>query len=250
MRLVYVTTSPIPYVTPILNSLARLVDLHVLYLSSVEGTYHFEDAWGTTPEFSYDFLPASRWNRPVKLSRVDLLTYVSFGVSDKLGRLDADVVSVTSWGPQTIEPVTWARRNGKAVVLWGESTAWSGLLRDPFSSAVRRWCVGRADAFLSNGSQATEYLRRLGADGGAIVSSALPSGIAHQFDQAAPGKGGPHFLFVGRLVARKRPVEVIEAFDVARRAIPGATLTVVGDGPLWAEVGEAARSVGASVRAV
>lgn len=249
MRLVYVTTSPIPYVTPILNSLARLTDLHVVYLARVETTYNFRDAWGVEPDFAHSFLKRSLTNRPIKLSRVDLLTYVSFGVSTELDRLESDIVSVTSWGPQTIEPVTWARRKGRAVVLWSESTAWSGLLRDPLSSAARRWCVGRADAFLSNGSQASEYLRHLGAPSDAVVTSRLPSHLTAGVDpRSGPSSGGPHFLFVGRLTARKRPVEVVQAFGLARTRLARSTLTIVGDGPLMSDVRAAARRVGESVR--
>lgn len=249
MRLVYVTTSPIPYVTPILNSLARLADLHVVYLSPVEATYNFRDAWGVQPDYSHSFLKQSLANRPIKLSRVDLLTYVSFGVSTELDRLESDVVSVTSWGPQTIEPVAWARGKGRAVVLWSESTAWSGVLRDPLSSAARRWCVSRADAFLSNGSQASEYLRHLGAPSDAVVTSRLPSHLTAGVDpSSARSIGGPHFLFVGRLTARKRPVEVVRAFGLARTRLARSTLTIVGDGPLMSQVRAAARRVGGSVR--
>lgn len=249
MKLVYVTTSPIPYVTPILNSLAQLVDLHVVYLADEETTYNFADAWGVKPDYSHGFLKSSLVNRPLKLSKADLLTYMSFGVSSELARLDANVVSVTSWGQQTIEPVSWARRNGAAVVLWGESTAWSGLLRGRLSSAVRRWSVGRADAFLSNGSQATEYLRLLGAPSGAVVTSRLPSHLTQNADpRPARVHGGPHFLFVGRLTARKRPVEVVEAFGLAQSRLVDSTLTVVGDGPLAWDVQAAARRVGAAVR--
>lgn len=249
MRLVYITTSPIPYVTPILNSLARVVDLHVVYLTRVEATYGFLNAWGVEPNFPHSFLRRGLINRPIRLSKVDLLTYLSFGVSTELAKLDADVVTVTSWGPQTIEPVMWARRNGSGIVLWSESTEWSGLLRGPVSSALRRWSVSRADGFLTNGSQASEYLRLLGAPSNAVVTSQLPS---HLTDQADPSPvfrlGGPHFLFVGRLTARKRPLEVVWAFGLARRQLAQSTLTVVGDGPLCSEVSAAATRVGEGVR--
>jgi glycosyltransferase involved in cell wall biosynthesis len=48
-------------------------------------------------------------------------------------------------------------------------------------------------------------------------------------DEAA----GPRFLFVGRLVERKRPRAALAAFESVRREIANATLTFVGDGPLF-----------------
>jgi glycosyltransferase involved in cell wall biosynthesis len=81
------------------------------------------------------------------------------------------------------------------------------------------------------------------------VTSRLPSHLATGVDpRSARSVGGPHFLFVGRLIARKRPVEVVQAFGLARARLAAATMTIVGDGPLMSEVRAAARLVGRSVR--
>jgi glycosyltransferase involved in cell wall biosynthesis len=251
MKLLYVATSPVPYVTPVLNALARLVDLQVLYLSPEERTYDFADPWGARAEFPFEYLEAGGINRPIKVARVDLLTYVSRGAARRIAAIDPDVVAVTSWGPHTFEPLSWARRKGVATVMWGESTAWSGLFRGPFSSAARRRSVRRSDAFVSNGSQATSYLAALGAPSSAIVTSCLASHLAGAATPVPDGRrAGPRFLFVGRLVARKRPVEVIRAFAAVRPTLTGATLTVVGEGPLEHRVREVAANVGTSVDVV
>jgi glycosyltransferase involved in cell wall biosynthesis len=81
------------------------------------------------------------------------------------------------------------------------------------------------------------------------VTSRLPSYLTKNADPCpARAVGGPHFLFVGRLTARKRPVEVVEAFGLTHTRLVESTLTVVGDGPLILEVQAAARRVGKAVR--
>ena len=46
----------------------------------------------------------------------------------------------------------------------------------------------------------------------------------------------PRLLFLGRLVSSKRPFDALEAFSSVQRVIPGATLDIVGDGYLRAEL--------------
>ncbi|NNJ24862.1 glycosyltransferase family 4 protein [Alienimonas chondri] len=41
----------------------------------------------------------------------------------------------------------------------------------------------------------------------------------------------PSVAYFGRLTAKKHPVALIEAFAIARRAVPNARLTMIGDGP-------------------
>jgi glycosyltransferase involved in cell wall biosynthesis len=54
---------------------------------------------------------------------------------------------------------------------------------------------------------------------------------------------GVHFLYVGRLIPQKRPVELIHAFEAVAHEVPAATLTVVGQGPLESEVRQASARV-------
>jgi len=65
-----------------------------------------------------------------------------------------------------------------------------------------------------------------------------------------PGPGGPDtILFVGRLVEKKGVETLLEAFAIARRDRPEASLVVIGDGPLRPRLerlaGESVRFLGA-----
>jgi glycosyltransferase involved in cell wall biosynthesis len=76
-----------------------------------------------------------------------------------------------------------------------------------------------------------------------VTVSCLPSGLADdgrrrglfrrigRYDAAAP-----RFLYVGRLIERKHLPRLLDAFAMVRVEHPAATLTVVGDGPMRAEL--------------
>src|SRR4051794_26146098 len=173
MRVLCVSNAPIPYHTPTLNELARLVDLHVLYMSRDDRATTFRNTWGSEPNFDYSFY------RSVSLvsSRLDMRVQLSIGTSRRVRRIDPDAVVVISWHPIAYEPAIWAWLHKRPCVMWSESTALSGLLRGPVSSALRRALIQRMDGFVASGTLAAEYLQLLGADPQRIVVSRLPTGM-------------------------------------------------------------------------
>jgi glycosyltransferase involved in cell wall biosynthesis len=244
MKMVFVSNYPLPYHTPILNALADRIDLHVIFMSrghalgkATDGAYI--DQWGVQPRFPYEF----HWSRALRSLRVDFRVQYSLGVSGKLRRLHPDVIFFSSWGPLMLEPVFWKSLAKRRAVMWAESTPFSGLLRGRLSNLLRRMILARVDAYVTNGSQATLYLRNLGINPEIIVTSCLPSRPGEVSEEEGPGnaqRSGKRFLFVGRLIPRKRPLELVRAFTQLLESEPDATLTVVGDGPLRREVDAAA----------
>jgi glycosyltransferase involved in cell wall biosynthesis len=157
-------------------------------------------------------------------------------------------VFIRSWNLSAIEPLLWKRLLNRAAVMWAESTCFSGVFRGRVSNAARAFIVGQVDAFVSNGTQATRYLHELGIAPSCVVTSRLASpladaAIAARAFAAPLGRetAGPRFLYVGRLIDRKRPLQLIDAFARVVSEVPAARLTVVGDGPLSAEVAQAAK---------
>lgn len=246
MKIAFVTGYPVPYHTPILNELAQLVDLHVVYMSQSHPLNSYTDVWGGAPRYSH----TNYWSVPIKVPTKDFRTQVSVGVSSRLTAINPDVVLVSTWGPLVWEPLLWKTIHRRRAVMWAESTAFTGLLRGRLSNHIRNMIVSQADALVTNGSKATEFLSNIGLKHQRIVTSALPSTLVPtSLDGAAPlrPEGAPHFLFVGRLIARKRPLEVIQSFASVADQLPGARLTVVGDGPLMDEVTTLASSVGEQI---
>jgi glycosyltransferase involved in cell wall biosynthesis len=258
MKLAFISQAPTPYLTPILNELAERVDLHVIFMAgrkpstTVESWATFHDPWGTVPRFEYSFHPSFA----VGSIRRDFHARISAGVSFRLARLHADLVLVHGWGPLMMEPLLWRLIARKRAVMWTESTQTSGLLRDPVSEGFRRAMLRGVDTFVSNGSRATQYVEALGVSPGRVVTSCLPSIPGRERLEGRPatpihaGSATVRFLFVGRFVPRKRPLDLIAAFRLATGAIPGATLTIVGNGPLRADVEAASADLGDRVRMI
>lgn len=64
----------------------------------------------------------------------------------------------------------------------------------------------------------------------------IPCGIdIAKFTGADPASAPPHFLAVGRFVEKKAPLNTLKAFAMVVHDQPQARLTMVGDGPLYAE---------------
>jgi glycosyltransferase involved in cell wall biosynthesis len=241
VKLVCIFASPMPYNTPILNALAQQVDLHVVYLSGEDRITGFADAWGEEPRFDHSFF----WSRSLNSTRVDLQTQLSVGISRRLRRVRPDGILVRSWKPAVLEPLAWSRVSGTGATMWSESTRFSGVLRGATSTLLRRALLRSVDSFVSNGTQATAYLRELGVPEAKIVTSRLPARLnaGVSTDRAVPADAGVRFLWVGRLIPRKRPLELIEVFASAHAEMPDATLTLVGGGALEPDVREAVRRV-------
>jgi glycosyltransferase involved in cell wall biosynthesis len=60
----------------------------------------------------------------------------------------------------------------------------------------------------------------------------VPEGLAAHRLPAVSKESEPTVVFLGRLVAMKRPEDALQAFELLRGHAPGARLWVVGDGPL------------------
>lgn len=251
MRLAFISQAPTPYLTPILNELAQMADLDVIFMSgrrpakSVDSWATFRDPWRVTPRFRHSFFPSLSITFPGR----DFHVQASAGVSLKLFRLHPDVVLVHGWGPLMVEPIIWRVLSRRRAVMWTESTSYSGLMRGRLSNWMRRSLVRRVDALVSNGTMATEYAETLGADPRQIITGRLaiqPLGDAAELTEP-PATGGPRILFVGRLVPRKRLADLLAAFTALRTRCPGAMLTVVGDGPLRNDLEESMRATGLPV---
>ncbi len=78
-----------------------------------------------------------------------------------------------------------------------------------------------------------EQIVRLGAVRDRV--HCIPSGTDMTlFVPGSPGTRPPHFLAVGRFVAKKGPLLTLAAFARVAEALPAARLMMVGDGPLFA----------------
>jgi glycosyltransferase involved in cell wall biosynthesis len=158
------------------------------------------------------------------------------GLARALAEVDPDVLFVGGYGTVSAARATaWAARRGVPRVVYSES--W-GTAR---GSPARRWAkrraldrvLGGAAGFVTYGRRGEEYLRHFGARAPVLVigSNRDLRAIAEAAD-AARGRPGKAFLFVGRLVEAKGVDVLLEAFRAASPDLPGWRLALAGDGPL------------------
>lgn len=160
---------------------------------------------------------------------------------------------------------SFLRRNGVQVML-GEyldrSLAWHPLAREMgirFFAHAHGYDVS---SLLRDPRWRTDYLRYNDADGVITVSRAsrmrlIELGLAPERIHVVPcgvdvpeapmerrGTGPLTLLFVGRMVPKKAPILLLDAFRRALRSVPGMRLHCVGDGPLLAAARQFVRAFG------
>jgi glycosyltransferase involved in cell wall biosynthesis len=177
-----------------------------------------------------------------------------------------DVVLITGWYSITLVRALFAcRRLGIPTLYRGDShlLAAPGGWRRPLWAAKTWWLLRQFDGFLSPGIRVHEYLRSFGVLEDRIFP--VPHGIDNdmfaaaaarfqQPDDRAVARG--HWdiaadafvpLFVGKLVASKRPLTIVRA---AARLGAGVTVVIAGTGALEPDLRKEASRLGVDVRFV
>jgi glycosyltransferase involved in cell wall biosynthesis len=248
MRLTIVCNQILPYRTPVFDALAREpgVEVEVLYLSEREGNRLWEVA---PPAHPHVILPGfSAYVR----SR-DWPVHVTRGVTAALARFAPDAVVTMGYdSPAFWQAAWWARRRGKARVLYMGSTAYSSRSRGGLVAWLRRRFVRGADAYLAYGTWARDYLLQLGADGDDVflgMNTVDVAGVAALVAAAEPmPRAAAHeLLFVGQLVPRKGADVLIEALALIDA---DWRLHIAGAGPQEARLRRMVRSRGLAARVV
>jgi glycosyltransferase involved in cell wall biosynthesis len=206
--------------------------------------------------------------RPAKRDdRIDSGSFTGLDVPEIGGVIAGttpDVVIITGWYSVTLLRALLAcRRLGVPTLNRGDSHLLSGPRgwKRPLWTLKTRLLLRQFDGFLSPGVRVKEYLGWFGVPDHRIFQ--VPHAVDNQmFAAAAATYQHPDLraaarrrwsiqpdafvvLFVGKLVLSKRPLNVVRA--VARLA-PGATLMVVGSGPLDGAVRAEAGRLGVTLR--
>ena len=268
IRLTVVMTHPVQYDAPWFRAIAARspeIDLTVLYATeptpSQQGVgFDRAFAWDTALTEGY----RCRVVRPPRAGdNVHSDAFQGLDVPEiarALEETDPQVVLIGGWQSVTLLRALWAcRRHGIPVLYRGDSHRGSGPhdWRRPLW-ALRTWALLRGfSGHLSVGKRARDYLRSFGVPSARILASPhavdnahfAASAVPHQDPaararaRAARGFGPDDFvvLFVGKIEAKKRPGDVIEA---AARLGPRAALLMVGAGPLERSCREQAAALG------
>jgi glycosyltransferase involved in cell wall biosynthesis len=274
VRLTIVLTHPIQYYAPwfrYVTANAPEIDLTVVH--ATEPTPE-QQGVGFGRAFAWD-IPLTEGYRNITArpadpdDRVDSGTFTGVNVpeiSRVIAETAPDVVMITGWYSLTLVRALFAcRRLGVPVLYRGDSHLRSGAggWKRPLRALKTRVLLRQFSAFLSPGVRVNEYLRWYGIAERRIFQ--VPHAVDNQMFAAAVapyrqpdvraearrrcGIDPEAFvvLFVGKLVASKRPLDLVRAVG---RLAPGATLLVVGSGPLETAVREEAARLNVSIAMV
>lgn len=239
-RLLYLVSHPIQYQAPLLRRIARepRIDLRVLFGDTGAATTHRE------PDFGIDVA----WDVPL-LEGYDSLALATADIEKEIAT--ADAVWVHGWQYRwQRRAIAAAARRGVPVLMRSEN--WTGAMPDPpgpLGWAKRAWrkrLFQRCRAFLAIGRCNRDYYRAHGVPPARVFP--MPYAVDNRFfaERAAAAvprraelrrelglpPAGKTLLFVGKLMYRKRPDLLIEAWRGARWGGERPGLVFVGDGEL------------------
>ncbi len=178
----------------------------------------------------------------------------------QLKHLKPDAVAISGYSERPMRAAArWAKANGKASILFFETTEWDHPRRW-WKELPKRFLVSRYyDAGFVGGKSHRQYLERLGMpaariwEGYDVVDNAYFAERCADLQPELPvyrmrfGLPDRYFLYVGRFSPEKNIIRLLEAYALYRQECPAPWgLVLVGDGPQGGELKQRATNLGLS----
>lgn len=251
-RIAYLVTHPIQYQAPLLRFLSAdpRLELTALFLSDVSTRPHRDRGFGATVHWDVPLLDGYRHEflEPVyRTSRINFLEPVTRDVEGRLASGGFDTLWVHGWFHQAaLRAMRAARARGMRVLLRGESTVHRKGLARFAAEAVQRRVLALADGFLAIGTRNREFYRHHGVPADLVFD--VPYAVDNELFAALAGKaagrreelraalgleaGRPVVLYASKLSPRKRPMDLLRAYERLSRGgrEPEPYLLFAGDG--------------------
>lgn len=237
MRVCLVIGTPAPYRVPVWESLgSRLADFQVLLCSETEAHRVWEDQHGESRHYTATVLPGVHryvWG-------LDYGFHWNPTLLRELRARRPDCVMLHGYDtPSQASAFLWAKWNRVPIVLVVEGHAGSSRITRGPIAALRRYFVRNADVVLAHGELGRRTILDMGVREDRLVVGTLAvdvERIARSVDgngiaRTPPSPGRAiRFLYVGQLIERKGPIQLIDAIASLPREL--ATLDILGYGPL------------------
>lgn len=267
-RLAYLVSHPIQYQAPLLRRIAAEpdIELTVLFESDHSLREHVDREFGRTIAWDIKLLDGyrHRFLRPLPFAAID-------GGATFWRPLSGDLASTLRDGAYDALWVHgYARANHLAALALAKRLGMRTLLRDETTQSGRKRSFLRmaakqgafrlidriVDRYLAVGSSNARHWRELGIDSAKIVvmpyavdgrlfGDATEQDASNARARLGIPEGSPLILFSAKLIARKRPHDLIEAFArLQREGGPSAVLVMAGDGDLADSVRDRVASLG------
>lgn len=240
LRIILITNILSPDRLPTYNILGgkKSIDFKVIFLAENEKNRKWK-MYGDKNriKFQYDVLPGIH----LYFSKMDWGLHFNYGLFFKLIEYKPDVIVVTGYeSPAYWAALVWSKIFRKKFVLWSGSTLTSGTMRNFFVNSVRKIFIKNADAYLSYGTLAKEFLIFHGAQPEKIIVGCNAVDVewlkrenqrlVSEKERIKKQKGFPrlNILFSGQLIPRKGLPVLLDAFHKINNTDIG--LIVLGEG--------------------
>lgn len=250
-RLGVLTSHPIQYQAPLFRELARHVDLTVYFAHRQTAAGQAASGFNVAFEWDVDLLGGYEHrflhNRAKHPSTDRYSGCDTPEIADEIRQGGFDAFLVTGWYLKSYwQAIRACRRHGVPVMVRGDSQL--GTPRSRLKQALKEIVYPRVlrqfDASLYVGRKNREYLEHYGVpadrlffsphciDNKAFSSRAAEIDRMAKREQLGIKPDQKAVLFVGKLLDRKRPQDLIEALHVLRGQGVDVCAVFAGDGPL------------------
>ncbi|HKS96705.1 MAG TPA: glycosyltransferase family 4 protein [Terriglobia bacterium] len=268
VRLAMVVTHPIQYFAPLFRRLAERpeIDLTVLYADLVGAKPYEDPGFGKTFAWDVPLLEGYRYKalknyRPGHVEGA--LSFFSPGVIPELSGRRYDMVVIFGWStPVCLMALAAARLRGIPVIIYGDSVPLFERRNGWLKRSVKKRMLGalfrRVSAFLTMGTLNRAFYESYGAPLRRFFFCPYP--IDNDFFAAGAAQARPRrdairarygipsnlvlLLFVGKLLGRKRPGDVLAALTRLQPCRPTLGALFVGEGELQSSLESDIRRLG------
>ncbi|HEX4303162.1 MAG TPA: glycosyltransferase family 4 protein [Rhizomicrobium sp.] len=272
IRFAVVASHAIPYYVPFYRALTKYgdIDVHAFFATKVgiaktlDAGMGIELAWKTDllAGYAHTFLPEADGITKLTFSEID-----NPSLAKTLDAFDPDIVLIHGYTQKTmLRAIAWCRRRGVPALMISDSSLHVGTspVMRLAKAAVLPVVLGQFSAFLSIGDANQKYLETFGVPAKRIfrVPNMVDEGFwsfrARREQERARVRAQLNLepddlvaLFVGKIIARKRPGDLVAALARLRdTAAPARHILALfaGDGAERAELEREAKAQGLPAR--
>ncbi|SKA37213.1 Glycosyltransferase involved in cell wall bisynthesis [Enhydrobacter aerosaccus] len=264
MRIGFLVSHPIQYLTPLFRELDKRCDLTVYFAHRQTAEQQADSGFGVAFEWDLDLLSGYRSEFLSNISGTPSpdtfwgcnTPDIARRISD--GRFDAFIVP--GWALWSYWQATIAcRRNGVPVLVRGDSqlvTQRGGVMR-LVKELVFPQVLRCFDGFLYVGQRNRDYLIHYGVPAERLFFSPhcvdndafkKASEAARHLRPEPPPSDRPRLLFVGKLIPRKNPLDLLRAAALLQKRGVAVEVLFAGSGDLADELADFAKTAGLAVQ--
>jgi glycosyltransferase involved in cell wall biosynthesis len=254
LRVGFLVSHPIQYYAPIFRALAERCDLTVFFAHRQTSEGQAKAGFGVAFEWDVDLLAGYQSTFLTNVARQPSTDRFSGcdtpGIAEEIARGRFDAFVVPGWGLRCyLQAVRACRRARVPVMVRGDSQ-----LPGQRSAAVRlakallyRRMMRRFDGYLYVGQRSREYFEHYGAPKSRLFFA--PHCIDNQaFARERPARRAPdgrrRLLFAGKLIERKRPLDLVRAAALLQGRGAKVEVAFAGSGELEDELKRATAAAG------